>query len=71
MRTSSERDDDNDDEDTLSTISSNFPSFVDNQKETNRELISSSSSKKRKSIPQKLITTKKFHTDHLTNENEN
>jgi len=69
MRTSSEHDDDNDDEDTLSTISSNFPSFVDNQKETNRELTSSSSSKKRKSIPQKLITTKKFHIDHLTNEN--
>lgn len=54
----------------LSTSSTNLVSFLDDQKPISSVSTSRSSSKKRKSVPQKIITTKKLHIDP-TPENEN
>jgi hypothetical protein len=54
----------------LSTSSTNPISLLDEQKPTSFVSTFSSSSKKRKSIPQKIITTKKLHIDP-TPENDN
>jgi len=50
--------------------STNLVSLYDDQKPISSISTLSSSSKKRKSIPQKIITTKKLHID-LTTENDN
>jgi len=50
--------------------STNLVSLYDDQKPISSISTLSSSSKKRKSVPQKIITTKKLHID-LTTENDN
>jgi hypothetical protein len=52
------------------SLSTNFVSLIDDQKPLSSVSTPSSSSKKRKSVPQKIITTKRLHIDP-TPENDN
>ncbi|CAF3670769.1 unnamed protein product [Rotaria sp. Silwood1] len=54
----------------LSTSSTNIASLIDNKKSTGSVSTSISSSKKRKSVPQKIITTKKSIINSTSTEND-
>jgi hypothetical protein len=52
------------------SLSTNLVSSLDDQKPTSSISSFSSSSKKRKSVPQKIITTKKLHIDLTITDND-